>query len=230
MSLYESVFIARQDISTAQVEGLAETFEKIITDNAGTVKKTEQWGLRSLAYKIKKNRKGYYVLFNIDAPSAAVQEMERQMHIHEDILRFLTTRVDELEEGPSAVLRAKDRDDDRDRPRHGPRDFNKKPDFSKKPDAAAEKPSGDKAATPKTKTDDKAATPGTKTDDKAATPGTKTDDKAATPKTKTDDKAATPGTKTDDKAAAGEDKAAEKKSAATPDKEDTATDKEGEDK
>ena len=197
MSLYESVFIARQDISTAQVEGLAETFEKIITDNAGTVKKTEQWGLRSLAYKIKKNRKGYYVLFNIDAPSAAVQEMERQMHIHEDILRFLTTRVDELEEGPSAVLRAKDRNDDRDRPRHGPRDFDKKPDFSKKPDAAAKKPS---------------------------------DDKAAAPETKTDDKAATPETKTDDKAAAGDDKAAEKKSAATPDKEDTATDKKGEDK
>jgi len=141
---YESVFIARQDITTAQVDGLTETFEKIITDHGGSVKKTEQWGLRSLAYKIKKNRKGYYVLFNLDTPSDAIKEMERQMHINEDVLRFLTTRIDEIEEGPSAVLRAKDRDDDRGR--RGPRDFDNKPGFDKKPVDGDKPASGDKPA------------------------------------------------------------------------------------
>ncbi|MBC8338499.1 MAG: 30S ribosomal protein S6 [Rhodospirillales bacterium] len=115
MSLYENVFIARQDISVAQVDGLVETFEKIVTDMGGSVPKKELWGLRSLAYKIKKNRKGHYVLMNIDAPGEAVQEMERQMHLNEDVLRYLTTRIDALEEGPSAVLRAKERGDDRGR-------------------------------------------------------------------------------------------------------------------
>jgi small subunit ribosomal protein S6 len=113
MSYYEGVFIARQDISPAQVDGLTETFEKVITDMGGTVPKKESWGLRTLAYKVKKNRKGYYVLFNIDAPPAAITEMERQMRINEDVIRFLTTRVDALEEGPSAVMRNKDRGDDR---------------------------------------------------------------------------------------------------------------------
>ncbi len=113
MPYYESVFIARQDVSPAQVDGLTETFEKVITDLGGSVPKKESWGLRSLAYKIKKNRKGYYVFFNIDAPPAAITEMERQMRINEDIIRFLTTRVDALEEGPSAVMRNKDRGDDR---------------------------------------------------------------------------------------------------------------------
>ena len=115
MSLYESVFIARQDISTAQVDSLTETFENIIKDLGGSVPKKEQWGLRTLAYRIKKKRKGYYVLMNIDAPAPAIHEMERQMRINEDIIRFLTTRVEELEEGPSAVLRAKERGDDRGR-------------------------------------------------------------------------------------------------------------------
>ncbi len=115
MSLYESVFIARQDISTAQVDSLTETFENIIQDLGGSVPKKEQWGLRTLAYRIKKKRKGYYVLMNIDAPAEAIHEMERQMLLNEDVIRFLTTRVDELEEGPSAVLRAKERSDDRGR-------------------------------------------------------------------------------------------------------------------
>jgi len=113
VSLYENVFIARQDISTVQVDGLIETFEKVISDMGGSIPKKESWGLRSMAYKIKKNRKGHYVLMNIDAPGEAIQEMERQMHLHEDVLRYLTTRVDVLEEGPSAVLRAKERGDDR---------------------------------------------------------------------------------------------------------------------
>ncbi len=122
MPYYESVFIARQDVTPAQVDGLTETFEKIIKDQGGSVAKTESWGLRSLAYRIKKNRKGYYVLFNFDAPPAAIQEMERQMQLNEDVIRFLTTRVEELEEGPSAFLKAKERGDDRDRGHRGGRD------------------------------------------------------------------------------------------------------------
>ena len=124
MPFYESVFIARQDFSTAQVDGLTEIFENIIKDQGGSVPKKELWGLRSLAYRIKKKRKGYYVLLNIDAPANAIHEMERQMRLNEDIIRFLTTRVDELEEGPSAVLRAKERGDDRGRRGdHGDRPF-----------------------------------------------------------------------------------------------------------
>ena len=119
MPFYESVYIARQDVTSAQVDGLTENFEKIITEQGGSVAKKESWGLRTLAYRIKKNRKGHYVLMNIDASADAVHEMERQMRINEDILRTLTTRVDELEEGPSAVLRAKERGDDRGR-RGGP--------------------------------------------------------------------------------------------------------------
>lgn len=104
MALYECVFIARQDISSAQAETLAETFSGIITDNGGTVSKKEYWGLRNLTYRIRKNRKGHYVLLNIDAPSPAVQEMERVMKINEDVIRLMTVRVEELEEGPSAIL------------------------------------------------------------------------------------------------------------------------------
>ncbi len=113
MAYYENVFIARQDISSSQVETLAETLAKIIEENGGKVTKTEHWGLRTLAYRIKKNRKGHYVLMNIDAPSDAVREMERQMRLNEDIIRYLTTRVDELEEGPSAILQARNARDDR---------------------------------------------------------------------------------------------------------------------
>jgi small subunit ribosomal protein S6 len=101
MSLYESVIIIRQETSTQQVEALADTYQEIIKENGGSIEKRENWGLRSLAYKIKKNRKGHYILFNIDAPSAAVQEMERLMSLNEDILRYLTLRIDEFEEGPS---------------------------------------------------------------------------------------------------------------------------------
>lgn len=115
MSLYENVFIARQDVSSAQVDGLVENFEKIISDLGGSVSKKELWGLRTMAYKIKKNRKGHYVLMNIDAPSEAIQELERQMNLNEDVLRYLTTKVDELEEGPTAIMRAKERGDDRER-------------------------------------------------------------------------------------------------------------------
>ncbi len=111
MTFYENVFIARQDISSAQVDALADQFAAVLGENGGVVKKKEYWGLKTLAFRIKKNRKGHYVLLNIDAPPAAVQEVERQMRINEDILRFLTVRVDELEEAPSAMLQSRGRDD-----------------------------------------------------------------------------------------------------------------------
>ena len=110
MAYYESVFIARQDVSSAQVDGLADGFAKIIQEQGGKVTKKEYWGLRNLAFRVKKNRKGHYVLFNLDAPAAAVKEMERNMRINEDIIRFLTVRVDALEEGPSAVMQSKGRE------------------------------------------------------------------------------------------------------------------------
>jgi small subunit ribosomal protein S6 len=117
MPFYENVFIVRQDIPTAQVETMADAFTAILSENGGTVTKREVWGLRSLAYRIRKNRKGHYVLLNIDAPSAAVTEMERNMGINEDVLRYLTVRLEELEEGPSAMLLSRQRD--RDGPREG---------------------------------------------------------------------------------------------------------------
>jgi small subunit ribosomal protein S6 len=107
MPLYESVLIARQDISATQVDALADQFSELIKENGGEVMKKEHWGLKNLAYRIKKNRKGHYVLFNIDAPSAAVLEMERNMRISEDVIRYLTVRVDELEEDQSIMLRSR---------------------------------------------------------------------------------------------------------------------------
>ncbi len=113
MALYECVFIARQDIASTQVEGLVEQFSNILTENQGSVAKQEYWGLRNLAYRIKKNRKGHYVLLNIDAPADAVHEMERNMRLNDDVLRYLTTRVDELEEGPSVVMQNRHSRDER---------------------------------------------------------------------------------------------------------------------
>jgi small subunit ribosomal protein S6 len=112
MALYEHVFLARQDLAQAQVDALAENATKILTDNGGTVVKTETWGLRSLAYRIAKNRKAHYVMLDIDAPPSAVAELERQTNINEDIIRFMTIRVDEHEKGPSAMMRRGERDRD----------------------------------------------------------------------------------------------------------------------
>ena len=114
MPLYECVFIARNDVTQQQVETIAEQVAGLIAEGGGEVKKREYWGLRGLAYKIKKNRKAHYALLNIDAPYAAVAEVERQERLSEDVLRFLTIRVDELEEGPSVMLQKRDRDDRRD--------------------------------------------------------------------------------------------------------------------
>lgn len=122
MAFYEHVFIARQDVSTAQVESITADFSKVIEENGGKVAKNEYWGLKTLAYRIKKNRKGHYVLLNLDAPYAAVAEMERQARLNEDVLRFMTVRMEELENGPSIVLRAKaDKEN-----RRGPRGDNRR--------------------------------------------------------------------------------------------------------
>ena len=121
MALYENVFIARQDVPATQVETLTTQFAELVTAQGGTVSKKEYWGLRSLAFRIKKNRKGHYTLLNIDAPAAAVKELERTMSINEDIIRFLTVRVDALEEGPSAIMQRSSERSDRpgDRPERG---------------------------------------------------------------------------------------------------------------
>ena len=117
MPLYEHVFMARQDVTSQQVEAMTEQYKGVIEANGGKVEKTEMWGVKSLAFRIKKNRKAHFTMFNLDAPPAAVVEMERQMRINEDILRFMTVKVEELEEGPSAMLQKRDRDDERsDRP------------------------------------------------------------------------------------------------------------------
>jgi small subunit ribosomal protein S6 len=105
MPLYEHVFLARQDLAQAQVDALAENATKIITDNGGKIVRTEAWGLRNLAYRIAKNRKAHYVALDIDAPAPAIAELERQTNINEDVIRFLTLRVDEHETGPSAMMR-----------------------------------------------------------------------------------------------------------------------------
>jgi small subunit ribosomal protein S6 len=122
MPLYEHIFLARQDVTAQQVETMADQFKGVIEAGGGKVEKTEMWGVKSLAYRIKKNRKAHFTLLNIDAPAPAVAEMERQMGINEDVLRFMTIRVDEHEEGPSAMLQRRDRDDrDRDRDGRPPR-------------------------------------------------------------------------------------------------------------
>ncbi|MAL79948.1 MAG: 30S ribosomal protein S6 [Sneathiella sp.] len=107
MPLYETVIIARQDISTQQVETLTENMSAFVTNGGGTIAKVENWGLRNLAYKIKKNRKGHYVLLNIDAPADAVKEMERNLRLNEDVLRHMTIKVEELEEGDSVMLQSR---------------------------------------------------------------------------------------------------------------------------
>jgi small subunit ribosomal protein S6 len=152
MPLYENVFIARQDISGAQVDALADGFTQLIAEQGGEVKKREYWGLRNLAYRMKKNRKGHYVLFNIDAPAPAIAELERTMRINEDVLRYLTLRVDQLEEAPSPVMQSRGSREDRprrDRDRYGegrdryePRESSDAP----IPERAVERPTGEPPA------------------------------------------------------------------------------------
>ena len=122
MALYEHVFLARQDLAQAQVDALAEIATKIVNDNEGRVVKTENWGLRSLAYKIAKNRKAHYVMLEIDAPGSVIAELERQTQINEDIIRYMTVKVDTLEEGPTVMMRKQDRDRERRGDREGGRE------------------------------------------------------------------------------------------------------------
>jgi small subunit ribosomal protein S6 len=122
MAFYEHVFLTRQDVSGQRVDELVEQFKGVIEAGGGTLGKTEYWGLKTLAFRINKNRKAHYTLMNIDAPHQAVTEMERQMRISEDVLRFLTVRVDELEEEPSVQVQKKERDERRRRDRERRRD------------------------------------------------------------------------------------------------------------
>jgi small subunit ribosomal protein S6 len=122
MPLYEHVFLARQDVTPQQVESMVDQYKGVVESNGGKIEKTEMWGVKSLAYRIKKNRKAHFALFNLDAPPAAVAEMERQMRINEDILRFITVRVDKLESEPSVMMQKRDRDERKDRERGRRRD------------------------------------------------------------------------------------------------------------
>src|SRR5918998_4312423 len=117
MPLYEHVFMARQDVTPQQVETMIDQYRGVIEGNGGKVDKTEQWGVKSLAYRIKKNRKAHFALFNLDAPPAAVAEMERLLRINEDVLRFITIRVDALDAEPSVMMQKRERDERKDRER-----------------------------------------------------------------------------------------------------------------
>ncbi len=167
MPLYEHIFLGRQDISAQQFEGLIETYQAIITEKGGSIAKSEYWGPKILAYKIKKNRKAHFALIDIDAPHEAVAEMERQMGISTDVIRFLTLRVDEHESGPSAMMKRSDRDDrrggrrDRDggrRERSGgpprPRDRNTETPAAQAKENSAEAPAGDSDASKAAKSSD----------------------------------------------------------------------------
>lgn len=136
MPLYEHVYLARQDVTAQQVEELTEQFKGVIAANGGEVGKTEYWGVKSLAFRIAKNRKAHYTLMNIDAPPAAIAELERLQKINEDILRVLTIRVEEHETEPSVVMQRRDRDerDRSDRPR---RDFGDERPRGNEPEVAA---------------------------------------------------------------------------------------------
>jgi small subunit ribosomal protein S6 len=122
MALYEHVFLARQDLTQQQVDDLVAHYKGVIEANGGSVGKIENWGLKSLTYRVKKNRKAYYTLIELNTPAKALNEMERQMGLSEDVLRFLTVKVDAHEEGPSAMLQKRDRDDRGDRGGFGDRD------------------------------------------------------------------------------------------------------------
>ena len=135
MALYEHIFMARQDVSSQQVDALVEHFKTVLEANEGSVGKIENWGLKTLPYRVNKNRKAHYALMNIDAPAAAIQEMERQMRLHEDVLRYMTVRVEEHEDGPSAMLRRNERDE------RGPRG-------GRGGDRPARRPAPDAAAAP----------------------------------------------------------------------------------
>lgn len=133
MPLYEHVFISRQDLSNAQAEGLIEHFSTVLADNGGKVVENEYWGVKTMAYKINKNRKGHYAFLRSDAPASAVQEMERLMRLHDDVMRVLTVKVDKHEEGPSAQMQKREERGERgergDRPERSFGDRGDRPSF-----------------------------------------------------------------------------------------------------
>ena len=138
MPVYEHVYLARQDLSQQQVDELTAQYKGVIEQMGGKIAKVEYWGVKSLTYRIRKNRKAHFTLLNIDAPPAALAEVERQQHISEDVLRAMTVRVEELEEGPSAMMRKVDRDRDRDE-RRGER----RRDRDERDDRGGRRPRGD---------------------------------------------------------------------------------------
>ncbi|WP_075290314.1 30S ribosomal protein S6 [Pararhizobium arenae] len=147
MALYEHVFLARQDISAQQVDALVEQYKGVIEANGGKVGRVENWGLKSLTYRINKNRKAHYVLMDIDAPAPAVHEVERQMRINEDVLRYMTIAVEKHEDGPSAMMQKRDRDD---RPRRDGDDRGPRREFGDRP------PRGDREDRPRRPREDRA--------------------------------------------------------------------------
>jgi small subunit ribosomal protein S6 len=147
MPLYEHVFIARQDLSNTQAEGLIEHFGTVLGDNGGKVVESEYWGVKTMAYKINKNRKGHYALMRSDAPAPAVLEMERLMRLHDDVMRVLTIKVDKHEEGPSVQMQKRDERSDRpdrgdrgDRPDRG----GVRGDRGDRPERSGDRPGGDR--------------------------------------------------------------------------------------
>ena len=146
MALYEHIFLARQDVTAQQVDALTEQYKGVIAAHGGKVAKVEYWGIKSLAYRIKKNRKAHFCLFNIDAPAAAVNEMERQMRINEDVIRIMTVRVDALEEGPSAMMRKRDDSDREDRGERTERRGGRFERGGERPDRGPRRPRDDYAA------------------------------------------------------------------------------------
>ncbi|MFN3577565.1 MAG: 30S ribosomal protein S6 [Tabrizicola sp.] len=139
MPLYEHVFIARQDLSNAQAEGLIEHFSTVLADNGGKVVDSEYWGVKTMAYKINKNRKGHYGFLKSDAPAAAVQEMERLMRLHDDVMRVLTIKVDKHSDGPSVQMQKRDEREDRgDRAGFGG-ERRERPAFGDRPDRGADR-------------------------------------------------------------------------------------------
>lgn len=149
MALYEHVYMVRQDITAQQVETMTETYKQLLGTLGGTVAKVEYWGVKSLAYRVKKNRKAHFTLLNIDAPSAAIAEMERQMGLSEDVLRFITLRVEAHEEGASAMMRKREDSDREDRGDRGGRggggrfDRGDRPDRGERSDRPARRPRDD---------------------------------------------------------------------------------------
>jgi small subunit ribosomal protein S6 len=143
MALYEHVYMVRQDVTAPQVEALTETLKSLIAAQGGSVSKVEAWGLKSLAFRIKKNRKAYFTLMNIDAPPSAIVELERQLGLNEDVIRFITLRVEAHEAGPSAMLRKRDDGDREERGGRGPRG-----DRSDRPDRGDRSDRGDRPDRP----------------------------------------------------------------------------------